>query len=75
MMAVVPVCAGVVTESAGVVSCSTGWQLIQYQQVVPFDPSQLDPQFLGAAFGVGFLILVPVWAACMGVRYLISMFS
>lgn len=73
-MSVVPVCSGVVTEADGVASCSTGWQLVQYQQVVPFDPSQLDPYMVGVMFAGGFFILVPVWAACKGVEFLVSMF-
>lgn len=52
--------------------CSEVWQVIDYSQVVPFDPSQLDPQLLAVMFAGGFFVLVPVWAACQGVRLLLQ---
>lgn len=73
-MAVVTVCAGqIIIDGSGAPTCSTGWQLVQYEQVVPFDVSQLDPAILGAAFGAGFFVMVPVWAACIGARFLLNM--
>lgn len=62
-------CAGVVDLSA--LTCSTGWQTVVTNP--PFDPSQLDPVGLGAMFGAGFFVMLPVWAACEGVRFLLSM--
>lgn len=70
-MAVVVVCAGTVTESGGVPSCSEAWQVVQYTQAVPFDPSQLEPATLGVMFSAGFFVLVPVWAACLGLKKLL----
>lgn len=72
-MAVAIVCSGTVTESGGVPQCSEAWQIVDYSTVVPFDPSQLDPATLGAMFGAGFLVLVPIWAACIGVRVLLNL--
>lgn len=74
-MTVAIVCAGNVTFTVdGAPLCSAGWQTLQYEAVVPFDPSQLDPSMLGVMFAGGFFILVPVWAACKGAEYLLSMF-
>lgn len=62
-------CAGVIDLSA--LTCSTGWQSVVANP--PFSASQLDPVVLGAMFGAGFFVMVPVWAACQGARFLLSM--
>jgi hypothetical protein len=36
-----------------------------------FDASHLDPVLIAGAVGTGFFILVPLWAASIGVKYLI----
>lgn len=73
-MTVAIVCEETVTFTIdGAPLCSSGWQTLQYEAVVPFDPSQLDPTMLAVMFAGGFFILVPVWAACVGLKYLMSM--
>lgn len=65
------VCSGSITfDGAGVAQCSTGWTVQVVAQ--PFDPATLDPQMIAGAVGVGFFILVPLWAAALGVRSLIK---
>lgn len=51
-------------------TCSTDWTVLNTAQ--SFDPSTLDPVLIAGAVGTGFFILVPLWAACFGVRYLIN---
>lgn len=64
-------CAGIISQDAnGNTVCSTGWQ--QSVLAVPFDPSTLDPLLIAGAVGTGFFILVPVWAAALGVKYLLK---
>lgn len=40
---------------------------------VPFDPTMIDPIVATEIFAGGFFFMVPVWVACIGVRYLLSM--
>lgn len=61
-------CAGVIDTS--LLTCSTGWQQVVAQP--PFDPSQLDPSLIAVMVAGGFFIMVPVWAACIGLRALLS---
>jgi hypothetical protein len=61
-------CAGEIDLSA--LTCSTGWQAVVANP--PFDVSQLDPELLAVMFAGGFFIMVPVWAACIGVQKLLS---
>lgn len=48
--------------------CSTGWAITPTAQ---FDVSNLDPVLIAGAVGAGFFCLIPLWAASMGVRFLI----
>lgn len=48
--------------------CSTGWSTMPTTQ---FDVSNLDPALIAGSVGVGFFVLVPLWAACFAVRYLL----
>lgn len=73
-MTVAIVCAATVTfTSEGAPVCSSGWQTLQYEAVVPFDPSQLDPAAASLMFAGGFFICVPVWAACYGLKKLLGL--
>lgn len=74
-MPLVPVCDGTITEDInGVITCSEAWQFRTYEAVVAFDPAlDLDPVLIAGAVGTGFFILVPIWAAGLGVRKLLSM--
>jgi len=54
------------------VTCSTGWEASSYAPFAPFDPASLDPVLIAGAVGVGFFVLVPVWAASIGLKYLIQ---
>lgn len=60
-------CAGVIDLAN--LTCSTGWQVVS---AVPFDPASLDPIKIAGAVGVGFFVLVPLWAATIGLKYLIQ---
>lgn len=60
-------CDGVIDTVA--LTCSTGWQVVS---AAPFDPATLDPIKIAGAVGVGFFVLVPLWAATIGLKYLIQ---
>ncbi len=73
-MASVAVCEGTVAaDPSGVAVCSTGWASVSYETVVPFDPSQLSAADCAQAFGLGFVLLLGVWAACKSVEVVLRM--
>lgn len=58
-------------------TCSGDWQQTNSTNVFitlgqSFDISQLDPVLMSAYVGSGFLILVPLWAGCLGIKYLLN---
>ncbi len=59
-------CDGVISQVAGNLTCSTTWLEVPYS--TPFDPSQIDPNILGAMFGAGFVIITPIWGVAFGFR-------
>ncbi len=69
------VCPGViVTDASGVPACQD--QLgapLAWEQVVPFDVSQLDGDQLAGAFAAGFVIVGTAWAIGKGFQVLLSM--
>lgn len=64
-------CDGVVEQtSPTTLECSGTWLM---QSITPgFDPASLDPQLIAGAVGMGFFILLPLWAACYGGKQLIK---
>lgn len=48
--------------------CSVGWST---RPTTQFDVADLDPVLIAGAIGAGFFVLVPLWAAILGLRYLI----
>lgn len=48
--------------------CSVSWQ----QTTASFNPATLDPGMIAGAVGLGFFILVPLWAAATGVKHLLE---
>lgn len=65
------ICDGIVTDQgSGALTCSTGWDTSL--NPAGFDPASLDPVLIAGAVGVGFFALVPVWAAAIGVKYIVS---
>ncbi|CAA0100634.1 Uncharacterised protein [BD1-7 clade bacterium] len=57
-------------------TCSTGWEAVVIQpSQSEFDPGDLDPVLIAGAIGAGFFSLVPIWAAGMGLRYLLSLLT
>lgn len=77
-----PHCAGEITViDTDRQQCSVAWTMITVgsdgvsSPSQPFDPTQLDPGLIAAHIGVGFFILLPVWAAAMGAKHLLSFIS
>lgn len=66
---------GEVGGGGGLVLCNGPVTYVAASEVVPFNPSMLDPQMMSLMFGVGFFILVPVWAASVGIKYMLSLFK
>jgi hypothetical protein len=71
-------CEGTITFIGGDDTLIDNYQCSQAWTINPdspdFDPAtDLDPQLIAGAVGVGFFILVPLWAAVIGVRYLLKL--
>ncbi len=72
-MTVAILCEGTVTlNTDGSPLCDTGFMTVQYENL-QFDYSQLMPDQLGLAFGLGFMISVVPIAAAFGFRSLLSL--
>ena len=57
-------------------TCDDAPELCAEQPVpAPFDPADLDPTMIAGAIGTGFFVLLPVWAAALGVKYLLRAIS
>lgn len=73
-MTVAIVCTGTVSFTTdGAPLCSTGWETLQYEAVVPFNYTQLNPAELSLMFAGGFFVILPVWAACYGLKKLVGL--
>ncbi len=49
--------------------CSAGWSIVEGTST--FDPAtDLDPVLIAGAVGAGAFVLVPIWAALLGGRFL-----
>jgi hypothetical protein len=63
-------CSGSVTIlNPNTVQCSETWV-----EVLPnvFDPATLDPVLIAGAVGVGAFVLLPLWAALIGIKMLLQ---
>ena len=70
----VPVCEGSISlDASGALQCSSGWETALYAASKPFDPATLDPALIAGAVGVGFFVLLPLWAAAHGAVLLLKM--
>jgi hypothetical protein len=68
------VCDGTISLTMeGDPSCSTGWQVVNYEAYVPFDVSQLIMTDLMSAFTLGLFITLPVIGMAKGIAVLINM--
>lgn len=68
-------CPGEITYVAGDATNLASYQCSEAWVAVPetsFDPSQIDPALMGGAIGAGFFMLVPLWAAILGGKMLMS---
>lgn len=65
-------CPGVIESftrhGENIATCSEEWVV----KASSFDPASLDPLLIAGAVGAGYFCLVPVWAAGLGVRYLLT---
>jgi len=50
-----------------VATCSSEWVMVTDS----FDPATLDPLLIAGAVGAGYFVLLPLWAAGVGVKYLL----
>lgn len=65
-------------DSRLVPHCPSGgsWQLITYADpVAPFDPAQIDPAELGAAFAAGFIVVATGLLISWPIRLVIKAFN
>ncbi len=59
------------TDDISQYECSSGW-IIELDNL-SFEPAQdLDPVMIASAIGVGFFVLLPLWAAVYGGKMLIK---
>ncbi|PKM24725.1 MAG: hypothetical protein CVV09_15160 [Gammaproteobacteria bacterium HGW-Gammaproteobacteria-13] len=63
-------CDGEVSVVTGAPQCSGAWVLVHAPE--PFDPSQLDPAQLAAAFGVGFTLVATVLLIGIGAKAILD---
>jgi hypothetical protein len=68
-VATIAICQGIIDNRNDRAICDTGWEVAAH--VAPFNITDVDPVVFVTYLGSGFFLMLPLWAATIGLRTLI----